>query len=208
MITNTGTEKVRRICDLLRKDTLEPAQKEAEILLQAAKEEAQSILLAAQEKIKKQKAEHQENLRQAEAGMHSSIRNAFRLLRDELREGLSDALFSQVLKEKIQQEMQSPKMLAKIVDTLLSSMEKEGLSGDVTVALSSAIDPKKVVEFLLQSSKEKLGSQGLIIKDTIEGGVEVHLKEQEITVSFSNEVLMQELQKFLRPELWQMLVSK
>lgn len=208
MITSTGTEKVKRICDLLRKDTIEPAQKEAEVIIQAAREEAQNILSSVQEKIKQHKKEHQESLRQAEVGMRASVRNAFHLLLGELKEGLCDAIFSQVLKEKVQQEVQDPKLLAKIVDVLLSSLEKEGFSGDFSVELSRNIDPREVNEFLLQSSKEKLGSQGLVLKDSIGGGVEVHLLDQKMTLSFSDDAIIQELQKFVRPDLWQMLMSK
>lgn len=49
--TDTGSERVKKICDVLRRETLEPARQEAEEIVLEARRQATSILEEAKQTV-------------------------------------------------------------------------------------------------------------------------------------------------------------
>lgn len=45
--TEPGKDKVKKICDILRRETLEPAENEAKQIIDSAKEQAKQMISAA-----------------------------------------------------------------------------------------------------------------------------------------------------------------
>ncbi len=51
--TETGKDKVKKICDILRRETLDPAISEAEQIVHLAKERAEEIVASSAKRLKK-----------------------------------------------------------------------------------------------------------------------------------------------------------
>ena len=50
---DTGKDKVKKICDVLRKETLEPAKLEADEMIESAKERAREIIALAEQEVER-----------------------------------------------------------------------------------------------------------------------------------------------------------
>ena len=69
----SGKDKVKKICDILRKETLEPAQDEARGLIESAKEQAQQLIEEAKQEAERLKAEALKHNEQERGGVEEGI---------------------------------------------------------------------------------------------------------------------------------------
>src|SRR3990170_4430527 len=92
-----GDEKIQKICDALRKGTLEPAQKEAERILKEAKAKAEQIIKEGHQEANRHLEEARAEIEKERNVFHSSLEQAGRQALEQLRQAIEYDLFSQEL---------------------------------------------------------------------------------------------------------------
>lgn len=201
-----GQDKIQKICDELRKETLEPAKKAAEEIIAAAHARAHEIIHQAEQDAEQliQKArqviEQERNVFQA--SMFQGIKQSLEALRQEIEK----KLFNEHLTAFVTSGTSDPQLIAKLIDAVVKEVEKEGISADLSVAVPkqvSAIEVNKLLgEKVLKQLREKSVTVG-----HFEGGAQVRLHDKQVTIDMSESALKELLARYVRKDFRKLIFA-
>lgn len=195
----TGQEKVQKICDLLRKETLEPAKQEAQSIIAEAKKEAERIHREAQHQGEKLIAETRRGLEQERNVFHSSLMQAAKQSLETLRQAIEHELFDKELHQLVVQQTTDPHVIAKLIDCIVKAIEKEGLATDISAIIPAAVSVKEVNALLASQTLHHLKDKSVTLGE-ISGGVKIRLENKKMTLDISNDEIESLLKRHLRKD--------
>jgi V/A-type H+-transporting ATPase subunit E len=194
-----GKEKVKKICDLLRKETLDPAKVEASQILAEAQKEAKEI----KERAKRESEElirlGKEEIEREKEIFQTSLNQGARQAIEYLKQEIEAKLFHANLKTVIEKKTQDPQVLSDLITAVVHALEKEGLESNLSVFIPSSVAPEKVTALLGKEILNKLSESGVLVSH-MGGGIEVKLKDNQITLDLSAETLKELLAKYVRKD--------
>lgn len=201
---DTGKDKVKKICDVLRKDTLEPARMEAEEIVKQAEQTARKMIEEAQKQIEilhsdaAKKIEKEKNVFQS--SLNLSCKQALERLKQEIETNLFDAELCRFLHPA----MEEPKVLSELISAVVNALEKEGTEADLTVVIPKNVPAEKITQMLAEKVLHKLKSQNVVL-ESISGGISVQLHKQQVTIDLTEEALKGLVAQYIRKDFRQIL---
>lgn len=183
-----GEEKIQRICDVLREETLAPAQKQAEEIIRDAHNQAKLIIEEAKNGAQKLHLAARQEIEQEKTAFQSSLLQASRQALESLRQSVEHLFFHDHLAVLIEKGTADPQLMGNLVNTIVESIEKEGLSADLSALVSKNIDPRKVNETLLADVVKQLKAGGVQLGG-FAAGVQVKLVDKKMTIDISENAL-------------------
>lgn len=199
MPLETADNKVKEICAILRKETLEPAQTEAKTIVETALKEAAEIVLKAKEEaakvLEEGKLELAKELRVHEGSIQLAIRQGI----SSLRQGI-EKMFSDELNSEVERVMGGQDVVASAVAVILSLIEKEGLGVNLDVLLPKHVDINAICETLRGNLGEKLKKSALLVPE-VKGGVELRLKDKKMSIDLTDRAVEELLASYVTHEL-------
>ncbi len=205
--TNTGRDKVKKICDVLKRETLDPAKKEADEIICQAKKEALQITEQAKKQAQAMHLEAEKRTAEKRSVFESSIRLACKKSIATLKEQIENHLFNPALGAWIGQSARDPRLLADLIGAIVRGIEKEGIDTDLHALIPSAVSIEAVNRELLQGVIEKLQSNSVQIGD-FEGGVELKIANQNISIDITDSALKSLVAQFVRDEFRSAIFEK
>jgi len=202
--TDTGQEKVKKICDLLRRETLEPAQKEAQTLLEEAKRQAQEILLSAKNEAEKIQKQAEQDREREMVVFQSSLHQACKQSLAALREDIERRFFQEGLMNLVREPMQDPKVIATLIQAVVQAIEKGGLDVDLDVVVPKNVSLQSIHACLLQNTVDRLKSKDLLV-GPIRGGIAVKLLQDNITIDLTDEALIELVSTYMQKQFREVL---
>ena len=139
-----GKQKIQRICDIIKEETLEPAKQEAEKIVAQARERAQAIVEEAEKQAERIHGEVRETIEKERHIFHSSLVQASKQSISLLKQEIEQKLFNQTIRDHIEKHPDEATLAAKLIDAVVKAIEKEGLSADLSVAVSHTLPAKEV----------------------------------------------------------------
>ena len=203
---DTGKEKVKKICEVLRKETLEPAKKEGEEIIAKAHIEAEKIIEKGNQDALKMQEEAKKKMEEEKNVFQASLNLAVKKSIDHLKEKVESALFNPALKALIADATEDPKVIVRLLEGIVTGIEKDGIEGDVKGIVSKSIDCHAINKELMKSVLNRLQSKSIEIAE-IGGGVQVKMIDKNITIDLSNEGLKTLLASFVRDEFRGMIFA-
>lgn len=195
----TGKDKVKKICDVLRKETLEPAKLEADELLAQARREAEEIVADAEARAEEMIAHARVDIERQKAVFQASLSQACRQAVDLLKEKIENKLFNPQLLKLLSAPLQDPVVIAKLITAVVGGIEKQGLDTDLTVQIASTVSPRAVNELLAKEIIGHLKEKGVLLS-SIGGGIEVKLLKDNITIELSDVALKELVAEYIRKD--------
>jgi len=201
-----GQNQIQKICDVLRKETLEPAQKQADTILQEAyakaqqlvadaKKEAEQLIKAALDQIQKERNVFQSSLTQAsKQGVEA------------LRQQIEKKLFNDEIKREVGQVSREPKLIAQMLTAMVQAAQKEGVKGDLLALIPHDISPQSVVRELGSETLKGLKGQTVELGN-FKGGAQLKLVGDRITLDMTDATLQELLLRYLGKEFRKMLFT-
>lgn len=205
--TETGKDKVKKICEVLRKETLEPAQKEAYELLKKSREEAEGLIAAARKEAEALRTDARKEIDRKKAVFDASLKQAGQQAVESLKQTIMQRLFNPILGELVSKPLLEPKILAKLIDTIIEAIEKQGLEGDISAFVAAAIPVREVAALLAQKVLERLREKG-VLAGGFAGGVEIKLHKTNITLDMSEQAVRDLLSNFVRKDFREVLFGE
>lgn len=196
---DTGKEKVKKICEVLRKETLDPAKKEGDLIIAKARADAEKIIKDAKGEASRVQAEAKRRIEEERNVFQASMNLAAKKSIDTLKQEIEKKLFNPELTQLIAEKMKDPKIVAKLIVAIVSGIEKEGIEGDLKAIVSGAVSIDAVNKELTKGIIEKLKSKSVEIGE-IEGGAQVKIIDQNLTIDMSDEALKTLLANFVRDD--------
>jgi V/A-type H+-transporting ATPase subunit E len=194
-----GKDKVQKICDMLRRETLEPAQLEAESLLLEAKQRADAIREEAEQHAKQLIQQAKAQIEQERNIFHSALQQAVKQTIEILKQEIENKFFNENLSLILEQQLSDPKLIAKLINSIVEAIDREGLNTELTAVVAKNISVKDVNALLIENVRNRLKGNPLEIGN-FEGGVQVKLHGKKMTLDISDQVLKEIVVRYMRKD--------
>lgn len=199
-------DKVRKICDALKAETLDPAKREAEALINESKRKAKEIVDAARAEGEALIAHAEEEIVKKRATAESALRLAARQTIEALKQKIESQFFNRELTGLVETELQKSDVIAKLIETVVNAIEKEGVEVNLEAIVPKIISAEEVNKALGKAIIERLKSKSVILGD-IKGGAEVKLIDKHITLDITDEALCNLLADYIRDDFRELIFS-
>lgn len=196
---DSGKDKVKKICDTLKRQTLDPAKQEAKNIVDQAMKEAEKILRRAKEEAKEVYEEQKRKILQERKACQSSLNLASLQTIEVLRQEIEDNLFNKQIAQLFAKATQKEEVVAEFINVIVMAIKKEGLDGNLEVIIPRSLSKSSVAEKLTQEVLEKLGSTSLILSDMV-GGAKVKMVNHHLVLEMSDQSLRNLFTRFIRDE--------
>lgn len=197
---DTGKDKVQQICDVLKKETLEPAREEAQKIIEDAKGSAQRIIQEAKEQADRMHSNMKSEMEKEKNVFDASMNLACKQAISSLKQEIEQKLFNEQLASLLQKETSSPKLIAEIISALCKGIEKEGVDVDLLAIIPSTASAKDVAALIAGEVMKKIGEKGLSLGD-FAGGAQVKIKDKNLIIDMSDKALRAFLAEYIREDL-------
>ena len=200
----TGKDKIQKICDAIRKETLEPVQQEAKEIIENARLEADEVLKGAEEKARQliQDAEEEikEKKRLFEASLNLSCRQGIEMLKQKIEQ----ELFRKELADLLAKEMGKPQLIVELIESFMRSLQEQGIEEDFEVVIPKDIPARTINALLGNNILERLKHKSVELGD-FHGGVQIKMKGRQITIDISDEVVRELIASYIRRDFRDLL---
>jgi V/A-type H+-transporting ATPase subunit E len=202
--TEPGQDKVKKICDILRRETLDPAIDEAEQIVHSAKERAAAIVAAAGKEAEQMKEEARLEIERQRNVFQSSLNQACKQALQSLRQSIEERLLDKELSRLTTERTNDPKVLSQLIDAVVRGLEKEGIDGPLSVYLPAAVPARAVSELLARSVLDQLQEKNILI-GSLTGGIELKLHKGNMTLDLSDKALKELVAGYIRKDFRELI---
>ncbi|MBS4167480.1 V-type ATP synthase subunit E [Parachlamydia sp. AcF125] len=199
-----GQDKIQKICDTLRRETLEPARQEAQKIITEAHAKAAKIIKEAEQQAVALHEQARKSIEQERHIFQSSLEQAARQGLESLRQSIEHKLFNEELERVLEKQTADPQLVVKVVNAVVEAVQKEGISSNLSVAISKQVSPEQVNALLLENVKNKLNEKGVVVGD-FAGGAEIKLHGKRFTIDMTDQTLKELLARHARKDFRQLI---
>lgn len=192
----TGKDRVQKICDLLKKETLDPAKQEAKEIVENAKMQSEQILNEAKQEAKRVLENAEQEVALKKKALDTSLQLASKQAVEKLKQTFEGAFFSPAVASFVDAKLQEPKAIAQILETLLTSIDGEG---EIEALIPKDVSEKSVHELLSWDLLKRLETGAVSFGD-FRGGAQVKVKDKSMTLDVSDEVVRELLGQLIRSD--------
>lgn len=192
-----GQDKIQKICDKLRRDTLEPAEEEAQRILKEARKKADSIKEEAEKHAEQIIAQARGQIEQEKNVFHSSLQQAAKQVVEGLRQEIEHKLFNDELQHLLEREMADPKLVAAIINGIVQAFEKEGLKTDLSAVIPKNVPSNDVAALLLEGVRNRLKGKTMEVGG-FAGGAQVKMIGKKLTIDITDQAVKEMLANYMR----------
>lgn len=193
----SGKDKIQKICDALRKETLEPAKQEAREVVENAHLQAGEIIKEAEERARKAIVAAEKEIEERKRLCQSSLQLSCRQATEQLKQKIEGELFDKQLAELVAKETADPKIIAHLLEALIRAIEKKGIDDEFIALIPKEISPKSINALLSSQILSKLEKQSVAVGD-FAGGVQIRLKGRQMTIDVSDAVVRELIAQYIR----------
>jgi V/A-type H+/Na+-transporting ATPase subunit E len=199
-------DKLQEICDVLKNQTLLPAEKEAKEIVEKAKMDANQIIEDAKTKASGMMESAKIQIENDRKVFDSSLNIAAKQVLDDLKISIERKIFNDNLKDLLKQELANPKIISQIIITIIKAIDEQGLESDVSAYIGQNVSAKEVNQFLLDKVKDKLKEKEILISD-FEAGVKIKLHNMQITIDLSLDAIKEVVARYIRGDFQRIVFS-
>jgi len=184
---DTGSDKIKKICDAIRHETLEPAKQQARVILEQASDQAAVIIKEAR---KQAEAILETAKRQHEKEKHifeSSMAHSAKLFKEKLKIEIEQHFLNRSLDSISNDLFDRSELVSKIVSALVHGFSSKALSGDLVLMLSEGLNKEDVVKHLASDVKARMKEvtsskaiSGVVLKSVGEN-LRIEINEDQLT---------------------------
>jgi len=198
-IKESGKDKVKKICDILRKETLEPAKAEADLIIAEAQRAADSLIKEAHQSIEQMKAQGEKELESKKTIFQTALVQSSKQAVEALKQTIEDKLFNKELGRLVQAATHNPKVIADMITALTHALEKEGMNANLSAYIAATVPTQEVNLFLSKEILDKLREKSVLVS-AIGGGVELKVHDNNITLDLSDKAIRELIANYIRKD--------
>lgn len=184
---DTGSDKIKKICDAIRHETIEPAKQQAKMILEQASDQAASIIQEARDQAESMLQHAKKQHEKEKQIFESSMAHSAKLFKEQLRLDIEQHFLSETLSDVSNQVFKSTELAAKIVNALVHGLSQKSLSGDLVLILSKTMDKQDVVKHLAKDVSSRMADiknseeiSGIVLKSQ-KDGLRIEISQDQLT---------------------------
>ncbi len=194
-----GKTRIQRICDAIRKDTLEPAKQEAQRLREEGEKQKQDLINEGRKEKERLIEEGRAQIEQEHNVFESSLLQATKQAVENFKQQLETKIFNDELYQLLQGPMSDPMMIVHIIEALIKAIDKDGLAVDLRAEAAKNINPEEVNKLIASRILDRLKKHSIEV-GSFAGGAKVSLKDKNMSVSLTLDDAKNILAEFLQKE--------
>jgi V/A-type H+-transporting ATPase subunit E len=202
----TGKDKIQKICDALKKETLEPAKQEAREIIENGHLQAAEIVKEAQRQAAELLQQAEREMEERRKICTASLQLACRQGIEQLKQKIEEDLFDKQLAEIVLKEMTEPKAIALLIQSFMRSMEEKGIEEEFVATIPKGISPRTINSLLGSQILMRLQNQTCVVGD-FSGGAQISLKGRQITIDISDLAVRELIAGFIRRDFREMIFN-
>lgn len=202
----TGKDKIQKICDALKKETLEPAKQEAREIVENAHLQAVEIVKDAEKKAETLRQSAEQEMEEKKRIFHATLQLACRQGIEQLKQTIEEELFDKQLSEVILKEMTEPKVIALLIQSFMKSVEEKGVEEEFVAIIPKGISPKVINALLGSQILDRLQNRSVVVGD-FAGGAQISLKGRRITIDISDSAVRELIGQYIRRDFREMIFN-
>lgn len=195
--------KIQKICEEIRKNTIEPALKEAAEIEMHAKKNAEQILVEANEKKQHMLEMAQKEIEEKQKIFENALQLAKQRVMENIKQTIEEALFSKQFMQILQQHTSKKEVVAQIISALLHIVETQELQ-HFTVFVPEQSDVQQLAAQVGRGFMDQLQKK-IIPLEGLTGGAKLKIEDKSLVIDLSDEAIEQLLAKFVRKEFRKIL---
>lgn len=199
-----GQDKIQKICDRLRHEVIEPANKEAEDLVAAAHKKSEQIIAEAHKRVEEMHKNARTQIEQERRVFQASLKQAAKQAVEALRQEIEHKLFNEELQSKLEQPLSQPQLVAQLIEAIIPALEREGLETDLSVIIPRTVSSAEVSHLLAEGVRQRLKKHPLEI-GKFAGGIQVRLVGKKMTIDLSDQALKELLSNYVRKDFRELI---
>ncbi len=203
----TGREKIKKICDVIKSETLEPARIEAQGIIDSAHQKGEDIIKEAQDQAAQINKEAKEKIEREKEIFHHSLAYSCKQAMEELRQKIENQLFNESMAQWLSRSMEDPKLTAELVTALVHAIQKEGISADFSALIPSTIPAEKVNAQLAKEILDQLREKSVSVAG-FSGGVQIKMHDRRMILDVSDQAIQEMLEKYIRKDFRDILFAQ
>jgi V/A-type H+/Na+-transporting ATPase subunit E len=201
---DTGKDKIKQICEILKNETIQPAKEEAQKIVEGAEQEARNIIRDAETKADNILQSAKSKITKERELFENSIAQACRQGIESLRQDIENKLFNSELTSWVTKHTADTHVASKLINALVAAVEKEGVSADFSAIIPKHVPSEKVNAILLRGILEKLREKSVVVGEFM-GGVQLKLHDRKMTLDLSDEALKELIGQYIRKDFREIL---
>lgn len=202
---DTSNDKVQAICDLLRRETLEPAiteaeeiiaraKNEAKIITQNAKNESDTLIAAAQQEISRETDTFKKSLERISETIIADLKDKITL--QIVNKGIGSLLAAHINEKAT---------VTSLVSAVVDAISDNGIYSDMTLYISKVFEDDVLILDALHAMNK--GERELNIEFLDVNGVKIHLSEQDVTIDITDKSLLESVSALASPRVKALLFN-
>ena len=199
MALESGPDKVREICEMIRAETLQPAKEQAARIIADAHAQADEIISRAnkdaEELMKTLKKDLEKEKSVSQATIELAVKQSVATLKQHLT-----TVFTDEMTEMTKQELQKTEVLCNIVNVVLGAVQEHGIDTNIQVALAKGVNKQEVVNALIARVHNKLLHNQIEIGD-FQAGVVIKLVNRKVALEVTEKAVVELLSAYLSEDL-------
>ncbi len=199
-------DKIKQICDSLRRETLEPAKQEAEQIIQEAKGKAAQIIAEAEEQAERLHAHARADIEQEKNVFQSSLAQAAKQSLESLRQSVETKLFNEELDAIIQEVSAKPSVVSDLIKVIIQAIEKEGIEANFELIIPQNVSAEEISALLGEQIMQKLEDNKISIGH-FNGGAQVKLVGKNMTIDITDSTLKELMSSYVRKDFRKMIFA-
>ncbi|MDE3055305.1 MAG: hypothetical protein KGI80_01200 [Verrucomicrobiota bacterium] len=199
-----GQSKMQQICDVLRKETLEPAQQEARAIIEEAERQAAALMTAAKKEAEALLQKTKKELEEKKTLFEVSLRLAAEQGVAQLKNRIEKEFFNKDLAEIVAKEMGGENPIAALIDRFFQVIRERGIDDSFSLVIPKGISPKQISALVAKKVLETLQEHPIALGE-FAGGVQIRLAERKITIDISDEAVRALLSQYIRRDFRELL---
>lgn len=200
----SGKDKIQKICDALRNETLEPAKQEAREIVENAKLQASEIVKQAEEKAARIIQDGEKEIEERKKLCRSSLQLSCRQAIEQLKQKIEEELFNKQLSELVAKETADPKIISQLIHSVMRAVEQKGIDDEFIALIPKEISPKAINALLMVQILNKLEKQSVTVGDFV-GGAQIRFKGRQMTIDVSDRVVREWIAQYVRRDFRDLL---
>lgn len=188
-------KKIQQLCELLKKDAVDPAKREAEGILDEAKAKAQEIITEAEKQAHQLHETARKEIEQERNIFQSFMAQAAKQSVESLRQEIEKKFFKSELSQLVKQQTSDPKIIARLIEVVLTAIQKDGISANLSAVVAQSIPSKEVNALLAQNLLAQLREKSVVLGN-FSGGIQVKVHDKDLTLDITDEALVELLNTY------------
>lgn len=201
-----GQDKIQSICDKLRHATLEPAEKEAQHIIEEARKKAEAIKADGERHVEELIKQARGQIEQERNVFHSALQQAAKQTVEGLRQEIEHKLFNDELQQILEKQMADPKIIAELINGIVKAIEKEGLGTDLTAVIPRLVSTDDIHDLLIENVRKRLKGKPLEVGG-FAGGAQVKLIGRKMTIDLTDQAIKELLANYMRKDFRKLIFS-